>query len=74
MKEERIIYDCPLCEEEHEVIIRTGLRKSLVKGEVVEAEKTYYFCENTGEEFAPAEIMDKNLLSAREAYRKIKNT
>lgn len=71
MKEERIIYDCPLCEEEHEIIIRKGLRKSLVKGEVVEAEKTYYFCGNTGEEFVPAEIMDENLLSAREAYKKI---
>lgn len=72
--EERVTYDCPLCEQEHEIIIKKGLRKGLVKGEVVEFEGTYYFCENTREEFVPAEIMDKNLLMRREAYIKSKNS
>lgn len=74
MKEEKIVYDCPVCEQEHEVSVITRLRKAKSNGEVLEYEGTYYFCENTGEEFAPSEVMDKNLLNIKQAYRKKKET
>lgn len=72
MIEKGVIYDCPLCEQEHEVSVITKLRKAKSNGEVVEYEGTCYFCKNTGEEFAPSEVMDKNLLNIKEAYRKKK--
>lgn len=68
MREERIIYDCPLCEKEHEVIMRTTLEETEYKGEIVQYEDTVYICEMTEEEFTPSKVMSKNLSNIREAY------
>lgn len=66
----KLIYDCPFCEEEHEVSIMQYKACGLVKNERVEYMKSVYYCEREDEEFAPEQMMDKNLFEAREAYRR----
>lgn len=68
----KINYDCPLCEEEHEVIVKTTLEETDYKGEIVQYEDTVYICERTEEEFTPSKIMTKNLLNIINSYRKKK--
>lgn len=62
-------YDCPFCNEIHEVQIRKRFTEGLVKDEVVEYEEVYYQCNIQDDEFVPAKILDENLLKARDAYR-----
>ena len=62
-------YDCPFCDNVHTIQIRKRLTEALVKNEIVEYEEIYYLCELQDEEFAPAKIMDDNLLKARDSYR-----
>jgi putative zinc finger/helix-turn-helix YgiT family protein len=66
-------YECPFCNEPHDVQIRKRITKALVKKEPVEYEQTYYYCPNEDEEFVPEKIMNENLLKARDAYRKNKD-
>ncbi|MGH4140684.1 type II toxin-antitoxin system antitoxin SocA domain-containing protein [Clostridium sp.] len=64
--------DCPICNKVHSLEVRKRLTQGLVKGEVVDYEEVYYLCPLSDEEeneFAPAGIMDENLLRARDAYR-----
>lgn len=65
----RIIYDCPFCDEEHEIIIMKYLAKATIKNDEVEYTKMTYYCDRYKEEFVPANVMDENLMAAREAYR-----
>jgi len=65
-------YDCPFCDENHLIQIRKRTTKSLVKNEPVEYEQIYYYCAVEDEEFMPSKVMDKNLLKARNEYRKKK--
>lgn len=62
-------YDCPFCNEIHEVQIRKRETQALVKDEVVEYDEVYYQCDIQDEEFVPAKILDDNLLKARDSYR-----
>jgi putative zinc finger/helix-turn-helix YgiT family protein len=72
---EKIERDCPICERVHTLEKRKRETQGIVKGEVVDYEEIFYLCLVTDEEeneFVPAAIMDKNLLGARDAYRKAK--
>ena len=64
--------DCPVCNKVHTLEIRKRLTQAVVKEEIVDYEEVYYLCPLSDEEeneFAPAGIMDENLLRARDAYR-----
>jgi len=63
-------YDCPFCEEEHDVQIKKRMAKANFKGVIIEYEQIVYYCSIEEDEFVPAKIMDENLLRARDSYRK----
>ena len=68
--------DCPLCDEEHEVEVRERMSKTIIKDEEVEYKEVYLYCENADEdenEFVLGKMLNTNLLSARNAYRKKHN-
>lgn len=65
----RINYDCPQCDQYHEVEVYLEDTKSLIEGTIVEHKETYYYCPNEDEEFTPAKVLNQNLLAARDAYR-----
>ena len=67
-----VIHDCPFCDSEHKMEIRKGLSTMLIKNEPVKFERTIYYCPIANEEFAPAKIMDENMLAANDEYRKMK--
>lgn len=63
---------CAICGRAHEIEIRKRDSQALVRGESVSFEETYYLCPDGGyvdDGYAPAVIMDENLLRARDAYR-----
>lgn len=69
----KIQMECPLCDKVHEIEVRTRIAKTIIKGEEVNYEETYYFCLNSDEdenEFATGKMENDNLLNARNAYRK----
>lgn len=68
---EKVMMECPMCDETHLVEKRTRTSKVKIKEESVEYLETYYICAEDHEEYAfvPAKVMDENLLSARNAYR-----
>lgn len=61
-----IEYGCPICDKTHEVSIVQYMSKAIVNEKTVQYLKTVYYCEQTGEEFVPSEVMDMNLSLARE--------
>ena len=67
-----LIYDCPYCEQPHEIHKIEYLSKAIVKNEEIEYLKQAYYCDIEDDEFVPSDIEDSNLAAAREAYR-IKN-
>ena len=73
---EKIKEDCPICNKIHLVEKRKRINKTKIKDEIIEYEEVYLLCPETNEEeneYANAELMDTNLLNARDAYRKQKN-
>jgi putative zinc finger/helix-turn-helix YgiT family protein len=67
--------DCPFCNKVHSLEQRKRLSQSIVKDEIVDYEEVYFLCSLTDEEdneFVSADIMDDNLLKARDAYRRKK--
>ena len=73
---EKIKEDCPICNKIHLVEKRKRINKTKIKDEIIEYEEVYLLCPETNEEenkYANAELMDINLLNARDAYRKQKN-
>lgn len=67
--------DCPICNKIHPVEVRKRSTQSLVKNELVDYDEIYYICKVSNEEeneFVPTEVMDSNLLKARDSYRKSK--
>ena len=69
----KIQMECPLCDEIHEIEERTRIAKTIIKGEEVKYEETYYFCPNSDEdenEYVTGKMENDNLLNARNAYRK----
>ena len=64
---------CPFCEEEHDVILKKEIRKSIVKDCELESEIYFYECNKSGETFESGELLDINLMLMRDAYRKKNN-
>lgn len=64
-------YSCPLCEKIHKVRVIEEETKALIKNKPVEYKEIYYFCLESNEEFYPEEIMDENLLKAKDSYRRL---
>ncbi len=61
---------CPFCDKEHELRLVESETECIVKGETVRYVETTILCEEFGESFETGELLDKNLLSAKDAYRK----
>ena len=59
---------CPYCESIHEVHKITRTESIVFKGKNVSYEAVHYECCNCHEIFDSAQMMDENLLAAREAY------
>ena len=77
MGEDRLIrkiqMDCPLCDKTHEVEERSRIATIEIKGMEVSYEETYFRCGNCDEEeneFDTGEVLNTNLLNARDAYRR----
>ena len=65
--------ECPVCDAIPTIEERARTATLVVKGELVSYQEIYYFCNHSREEdreFAPAGIYARNLLRARDAYRK----
>lgn len=60
---------CPVCEKEHNVIVKEVKDVEILKEEAVEFDALYYYCEETDEYFEDGEFLDINLLALRDAYR-----
>lgn len=72
---ETIEKDCPICNKVHFLERRKRQTQAIIKGEVVDYEEVYFLCPNSDDEeneFAPASLMDENLLKCRDAYRGMK--
>lgn len=68
----KIQMDCPLCDTFHEIEQRCRITDTIIKGEKISYEETYYFCRNSDideNEFSTGEMENQNLLNARNAYR-----
>lgn len=72
---DRVILDCPICGQNHEVQFKTRKQIAIIKDEEVTYQEEYYLCTNTNEdnEFVSGELLDFNLLRARDEYRKNNN-
>ena len=71
----KIIMDCPICDQVHEVEERRRSASLMVKGIEVEYEETYFYCCNGKEyenEFETGKMSNSNLLNARNSYRRMK--
>ena len=69
----KVIRDCPICNNTHELQYRKRISNAIVKGEKIETEEFYFLCtvtEDEENEFVSAKMMDENLLRAKDAYRK----
>ena len=66
---EEVKYSCPICEKEHKVEVYQEPIKALIKKQPIEYIETYYYCPISEEEFYPSQILDNNLLKARDSYR-----
>lgn len=68
----RIHMECPLCDKVHELEERKRTTTTIIKGEEVTYEERFYFCANADEdenEFETTDMLNENLLNARNAYR-----
>ena len=64
--------ECPLCDKKHEVEERKRITQTIIKGEKVTYEETYFLCKNSDEdenEFVTSKMLNANLLNARNQYR-----
>lgn len=71
---EKVKRYCPLCDKVHFIEKRKRIGKMLIKNEVASYEEVYFFCPESidyeEDEFVSAGLMNQNLQSARNAYRK----
>lgn len=70
-----MIMDCPLCGKYHEVTEKTRLATVMIKGEDVQYVEFYYDCPyvtTNDKVFMTGAMVNRNLLNARDAYRKEK--
>ena len=70
----KIQMDCPIGDKIHEIEERSRIDKTIIKGEEVDYEETYYFCVNSDEderEFVTGKMLNDNLFNVRNMYRKL---
>jgi len=63
-------YDCPFCEQIHEISVIKKKSRCLIKDEVIDYEGTVYHCSIEDDDFAPGDIFIENLSNARKEYEK----
>ena len=64
--------NCPICDKTHDVEERERLTAVKIKGEEVAYKERFFYCANAEDdenEFETGEMLNGNLLSARNAYR-----
>ena len=66
-------YNCPICEKEEEVEIYKELAQVIIKEQTISYYETYYYCPISKEEFYPSQVLDNNLLEAKDSYRRQNN-
>ena len=73
---EKELRGCPICGKEHEVEKRKRISQIKIKDSMVSYDEVYYRCTNISDdednEFVSAGMMDRNLLEAKDIYRKEK--
>lgn len=65
--------NCPVCGQAHEVKEIEDDAQVIIKGEPITYKERYFYCENAEideSEFIPARMANKNLLAARDNYRR----
>ena len=71
---EKELRGCPICGKEHEVEKRKRKSQIKIKDTIVNFDEIYYRCTNVSDdednEYVSAIIMDRNLLEAKDVYRK----
>ena len=71
---EKELKGCPICGKEHEVEIRKRKSQIRIKDTMVDFDEIYYRCTNVSDnednEYVSAGMMDRNLLEAKDVYRK----
>jgi len=65
----KINYNCPFCDEVHEVSVIKDKTKALINNTPVDYEEIYYHCPIEDDRFVPKDILNQNLLSAKDSYR-----
>lgn len=64
---------CPCCFKEHDIEIIKKIETCVVKDEKVEAEVEVFYCNERNQTFENGGMLNKNLLSMKNAYRKKHN-
>lgn len=64
-----IPYDCPLCEQVHDISLRQSFTTTEIKQEEIEYEEIQYYCDVEDASFCPSRVMNENLQRARDVYR-----
>ena len=73
---EKVKEYCPICDEEHELDKRKRKSKLEIKDLIIEYDEIYFRCtktQNEENEFVTSEMMDNNLLNAKDEYRRQKH-
>lgn len=60
---------CPFCNKMHEIQIIKRNTKALINDIAVDYKEVYYHCEIENEDFIPKDVLKRNLLAARDAFR-----
>ncbi len=63
------IYNCPFCDENHELEIYQNYTKGNIDNIIFEYEEVFYYCPIEKERFTTKEMTKKNLLAARDSYK-----
>ena len=73
---EKVTEYCPICEKEHELEKRKRDSQLRIKDQIINYKEIYFRCTNTSDEeneFVTAEMLDNNLLEAKDKYREKNN-
>jgi len=63
------VYNCPFCEEDHELEIYKELTKGNINGRIFEYVESFYFCPIEKERFGTGKMVEENLAEARKVYK-----
>lgn len=68
----KVHMNCPLCDKTHEIEERKRLATTIIKGDKVTYEESFFVCVNMDEEeneFETGSMANENLINARNSYR-----